>query len=264
LNARRIADSVKFRVEKCQNPIRAMARSARFSIKRSQIMKRIAGSIGVALLLILAAATTSCTKDPSIAEAKAAEAKALAERAHKAPATRYETLVVPTGTSFIAVLETQLSTDASVTGDPFVATTVDPIIVDGKTLVPAGSRIDGVLRDVQASGRIKDRARMTLVFQEIVDYAGKTHAISAVPLTIQAASETRDDVLKIAAGGAVGAIIGAISGKKNGALIGAAAGAGAGTILVLATKGEDVELVQGQKLNVQMNGPTSFVVAITK
>jgi len=221
-------------------------------------MKRIAGSIGIALLLIITAAT-GCSKDTT-AEAKAAEAKALEARNNQASPPTYETLVVPTGSSFIAVLQTPVSTDASTSGTPFVATTVEPIIVDGRTVVSAGARIDGVLRDVQASGRIKNRAQMTLVFQEIVDSAGKTHAISALPLTIKAASETSDDVLKIAAGGAVGAIIGAISGKKNGALIGAAAGAGAGTILVLATKGEDVELSQGQKLNVQMTGPTSFVV----
>jgi hypothetical protein len=228
-------------------------------------MKRIAGCMGVALTLILVAATTGCTKDAADAKALAEQnAKTLAKRNHQASVPRHETLVVPTGTSFVAVLQTRLSTDANATGDPFVATTVDPIVVDGRTVVPAGSRIDGTLRDVQASGRIKDRARMTLVFQEIVDAAGKTHTISALPLTIQAASETRNDVLKIAAGGAAGAIIGAISGKKNGAVIGAAAGAGAGTILVLATKGDDLELSQGVKLFIQMTGPTSFVVAARK
>jgi hypothetical protein len=226
-------------------------------------MKRITGSMGIAFLLILAAATAGCTKD----EAKALEAKALEARntqrnnQTQTSAPRHETLVVPAGTSFVAVLQTQLSTDENSTGDPFVAKTIEPIYVDGRIVVPAGSRVDGVLRDVQASGRIKDRARMTLVFQEIVDSAGKTRAMSALPLTIKAASETRDDVLKIGAGGAVGAIIGAISGKKNGAVIGAAAGAAAGTILVLATKGEDVELDSGVRLNVQMTGPMSFVVA---
>jgi len=226
-------------------------------------MKRIPGSFGIALLLVLAAATAGCTKD----EAKALEAKALEARNNQrnnqtqTSAPRHETLVVPAGTSFVAVLQTQLSTDENNTGDPFVAKTVEPIYVDGRIVVPAGSRVDGVLRDVQASGRIKDRARMTLVFQEIVDSAGKTRAMSALPLTIKAASETGDDVLKIGAGSAAGAIIGAITGKKNGAVIGAAAGAVAGTILVLATKGEDVELDSGVRLNVQMTGPMSFVVA---
>ncbi len=217
-------------------------------------MKRITGMLGITLLVTMTAATTGCSKD-----AATAEAKALSERANQAAA--YQTLVVPTGTNFVAVLQTQLSTDVNRTGDPFVATTVEPIVVEGRTLVPAGARIGGVLRDVQASGRIKDRARMTLAFQDITDSSDKVHPIAAQPLQIQAASETHNDVVKIGAGGAIGAILGAISGKKNGALVGAAAGAGAGTILVLATKGEDVELHQGLKLYVEMTGPTSFVVA---
>jgi hypothetical protein len=233
-------------------------------IERPQMMKRIAGSIGIALFIIFAAASTGCTKDDAAADAKAADAKATAARTNQNSAPVQETLVMPTGTRFLAVLGTQLSTDSNNNGDPFVATTVEPIMIDGRTVVPAGSRIDGVLRDVQASGRIKDRARMTLVFQEIVDSAGKTHSMSALPLTIKAASKTSDDVVKIAAGSAAGAVLGAISGKKNGAVIGAAVGAGAGTILVLATKGDDVELNQGLKLYVEMTGPTSFVVATRK
>lgn len=228
-------------------------------------MKRIAGGIGIALLIILAAASAGCTRDVLSADAKALAGKdtPASAPASAAPASAplHETLVVPTGTSFDAVLQTRLSTGANNTGDPFVATTIEPIVVDGRTVVPARSRIDGVLRDVQASGRIKDRARMTLVFEEVADAAGKTHAISALPLTIQAASETRNDVRKTAA---AGAIVGAISGKRNGAVIGATAGAGAGAILVLATKGHDVELSQGVKLYVRMTGPTSFEVATRK
>jgi hypothetical protein len=223
--------------------------------KKALIMKRIAGGIGIALLIIVAAASAGCTRD-----VLSADAKALAGRDNRASAPVHATLVIPTGTSFGAVLQTRLSTDANSTGDPFVATTIEPIVVDGRTVVPARSRIDGVLRDVQSSGRIKDHARMTLVFQEIADSEGRTHAISAFHLTIQAASETRSDAQKTAAGGAGSAI----SGKRNGAVIGAASGAGAGTIFVLATKGHDVVLSQGVKLYVRMTGPTSFEVATRK
>lgn len=227
-------------------------------------MKRVAGSIGIALLLVIAVATMSCSKDTSAAAEKALAERDLQTSAphQQASAPRHETLVMPTGTSITAVLQTSLSTDANSTGDAFVATTVEPIIVDGRTVVRAGSRIDGVLRDVQASGRTKDRARMTLVFQEVVDSAGRTHSISALPLTIKAASELHNDVLKIAGGSAAGAVIGALTGKKNGVVIGAAAGATAGTVVVLATKGHEVELNPGMRLNVQMTGPTSFEVAI--
>ena len=49
-------------------------------------------------------------------------------------------------------------------------------------------------------------------------------------------------------------------GGGKGAAIGAGAGAGAGTILMLATKGDEVELEAGQRLNVQMTSSTSVQV----
>jgi hypothetical protein len=169
-------------------------------------------------------------------------------------------MVIPDGTNVVASLETRLTTDTNRSGDRFVARTTEPILVGGKTVVPAGTQIQGVLRDVQASGRTSGRARMTLAYENIVDSAGKTHPISAVPLTLQAASGTRGDVEKIAAGGILGGIIGAVAGGTKGAAIGAGAGAGAGTIIMLATKGDEVELDPGQRLNVRMTSPTSIEV----
>jgi hypothetical protein len=170
-------------------------------------------------------------------------------------------LTVPAGTSVIASLVTPLSTDTNKTGDPFTATTQQPIVVDGRTVIANGAQVRGVLHDVQASGRVKGRAGMTLAFLDIVDSRGRVHAISAEPLILQAASEKKGDVEKIAGGGIAGAIIGAITGGKKGALIGTAVGAGAGTIVVLATKGDDIELSPGQRINVQTLTPTSIVLA---
>jgi outer membrane lipoprotein SlyB len=101
---------------------------------------------------------------------------------------------------------------------------------------------------------------MTLTYATIVDEQGKSHNLSAMPLTLQAASATGDDVEKIAAGTVLGAIIGGVAGGGKGAVIGAGAGAGAGTILMLATKGDDLELSPGQKLAVHMTGPMSVSV----
>jgi outer membrane lipoprotein SlyB len=219
-------------------------------------MKRITGMLGITLLMTLSAAMTGCSKD-----ATTAEAKALSERANQAAAAPYQTLVVPTGTNFVAVLQTELKHGCQPNRRSLRRHHSRTDRYRRTNTRSGGARINGILRDVQASGRIKDRARMTLVYQDIVDSSDKVHAIAAQPLQIQAASKVRNDVVKIAAGGAIGAILGAISGKKNGVLVGAAAGAGAGTILVLATKGEDVELTRGLKLYVEMTGPASFRVA---
>lgn len=215
-------------------------------------MKRFSKSIGV--LALLAAAATGCTNDQDGARSSAA--------AQNPPAQvpRLETVVIPAGTTVVASLSTRVSTDASRTGDSFSATTVEPILVDGRTVIPTGARISGVLRDVQASERMTGRARMTLDYVSIVDAEGTTRTITARPISLQAASTTEGDVELIAAGGILGAIIGGIADGTRGAAIGAGAGVGTGVIIMLATKGDDLELNPGQKLFVEMMQSTNVQV----
>lgn len=206
------------------------------------------------LILSAALATTGCTRNrEDVQTAGAAQIPA------KAKAT-FDTLVIPDGTIVAAALDTRLSTETNHAGDAFVATTMEAILVGGRIAAPAGAKFHGVLRDVEPSGRVKGRARMTLVYESLVDAQGKSHAISAQPLTLQAASATHSDVEKIAAGSVLGALIGGVTGGGKGAAIGAGAGAGAGTVLMLATKGDEVELEAGQRLNVQMTSSTSIQV----
>jgi hypothetical protein len=213
-------------------------------------MNRTSVSMGI-LVAIAASITAGCTRDQE--RVRSAEAEA----AHQA---RFETLVIPDGTNVVASLDTRLSTHTNHTGDRFGITTIEPIIVDGRTALPAGTRIHGMLRDVQASGRTKGRARMTLMYQGIVDSEGMTRTISALPLALQAASATQGDVAKIAVGSALGAIVGGIAGGGKGAAIGAGAGAGAGAIIMLATTGDEVELEAGQQLYVQITSSTRIQV----
>lgn len=221
-------------------------------------MKRITSSIVLATLMatvVLAGCAKNDTADNG-GKTQSASVKPVKE----APKPRTETMIIPAGTSVLASLETRLSTDSNNSGNQFRARTVEPILVNGKIVVPTGAMVHGVLSDVQDSGKIKGRARMTLNFEEIEDTRGQMHRISAQPLTLQADSNTKGDVEKIAAGGVLGAIIGGIAGGKKGALIGAGAGAGAGTVIVLATKGDDVVLEPGQKLNIHMTSSTSIVL----
>jgi len=216
-------------------------------------MNRLQIKIGI-LVLAAAAVMAGCARDGEGGSARAAQPK-------QEQKPRVHTMVIPAGTHVVASLDSRLTTDTNVTGDRFAATTTESIVVDGETVIPAGARIHGVLQDVQESGRVSGRARMTLAYEDIVDPSGKTHAMSAQPLTLQAASETTSDVEKIAAGGVLGGIIGGIAGGGKGAMIGAGAGAGAGTVLMLATKGDEVELEAGQRLSVHTMSPVSVIVA---
>lgn len=207
----------------------------------------------IALMSLIAVGLlTGCGKSRTEAQAVArddAEQKA-----------RFETVVIPDGASVIATLDAPLTTATSHSGDTFTITTVDPIVVGDWTAMPAGTRINGVLQDVAASGRTSGRARMTLTYVGMVDDSGKTHAIAARTLSLQAASNTRTDVERIAAGGVLGAVVGGLAGGTKGAAIGAGAGAGAGAVVMLATQGDEVALAAGQKLVVYMTSPTTIEV----
>jgi hypothetical protein len=220
-------------------------------------MNRIRTSVGISLMVVTAAMMAGCYGDTSSAAGTASSGAGANQKQDR------ETLVIPTGTTVVASLDTSLSTDLNHSGDAFTATVNQPVVVDGRTLMPSGSQIHGVLQDVEDSGRIKGRARMTLLYQSIVDPDGQQYGISAVPLTLQAASETNSDIEKIAAGAVLGAIVGGIADGSKGAAIGAGAGAGAGTIYMLATKGDDLELNPGQRLAMHMTKSMSVQVPVS-
>jgi len=228
-------------------------------MKGTQMMRYIGGI--ASLVLVALTITAGCAKAPADevdqADGRVAQKPASGAVAQE-PAS--ESMTIPAGTILMTSLETRLNTGTNHTGDRFVATTIEPVVVDGKTVIAAGGLMNGVLSNVQDSGRIKGRAQMTLTFQEIVDSAGKAHAIATQPIALQADSGTGGDAVKIAAGGIIGAVIGGVAGDAKDAAIGSAVGAGAGTVLVLATKGDEIELDPGQKLSVQVTSPASIRV----
>ncbi len=115
-------------------------------------------STALALALVLATGlTTGCNKTRADAQSASAQRD------------RFENVVVPDGTSVVGTLDAIISTGTGHDGDAFTITTSDPVMVGAKIAVPAGSRITGELRDVQASGRTSGRAKMTLVYLSIED-----------------------------------------------------------------------------------------------
>jgi len=203
----------------------------------------------------------AATNQALLDQARADLAAAVRQRDNRRPyvmETPAAVMNIPAGTDIVATLDSRLDTGNNHSGDAFTARTSNALMVDGRTLLPAGTRINGVIRDVEEAGRVSGRASMTLVFEQLVDAQGRTQSLSAVPLTVQAASQARGDAEKIAAGTVLGAIVGGATKGKKGAVIGAGTGAGVGTIVMLATKGNDVELESGHQLNVHTTSITTL------
>ena len=174
------------------------------------------------------------------------EPKAPALKEDRPVARRTET--VPSGTTITATLADAISSDMSKQGDKFTAHLTQPVVINGKVVADKGAVVTGHVADVDDAGRVKGRAKIELVLDEI--RTGKeSHKLSTEPFVAVAEDTHTRDAAEIAGGAAVGAAIGAVAGGKKGAAIGAIIGGGTGTTAVLATKGKDLRLESETKVN---------------
>jgi hypothetical protein len=186
--------------------------------------------------------------DAGVEASKAdARLKTTTTPAAKAAAVK-EKLLIPSGTVLRVLLIDGLSTDTNSAGDHFLASLAEPVVVDGSTLVPKGTKVRGRVVAVEDSGRVKGRASIRLVLTDIMQ-GNKMVPITTESFAATAESSTTRDAEIIAGGAGVGAVIGAIAGGGKGAGIGAVTGGGAGTGIVLATKGKEIRYAPETRLS---------------
>jgi hypothetical protein len=171
-----------------------------------------------------------------------------------APAARAVT--IPAGTVLRLRLDRGFGSDISRVEDPVSATLARAVVIDGRTILPAGSRAAGYVSEATRPGKVQGRGRVAVRFTRIepsnesVTYNMRTNSWVAV-----APATKKKDALTIGIPAAGGAAIGAIVGGKKGAGIGAAAGGGAGTAVVLSTRGKEVRVNRGATLAVRLSEP---------
>ncbi len=146
----------------------------------------------------------------------------------------------PAGTTLSVRLIDSLSSAQNKIGDAFAASVDVPVVINGKTVIPRGSRVNGEVVSAVASGRLTTPAKLYLKLVS-VEIGGKVLPISTTLAGRTEKSHAKRNVTAAGGGAAAGAIIGAIAGGGKGAAIGAAAGAGAGTAGAAATGKKDVE-----------------------
>jgi hypothetical protein len=163
---------------------------------------------------------------------------------------------LPAGTQLRVRLENGVGSDISRAEDPIRARLVNPIVVDGRTIVPAGSEVLGTVTSAERSGRVKGRAHISLRFNTLVPTAShELYQINTRTWSRIAPGTKKKDATIIGLPAAGGAVVGALVGGKKGAAIGAVAGGGGGTAVVLSTRGKEVRLGRGAVLLVRLSAP---------
>ena len=166
----------------------------------------------------------------------------------QAPAT----VVLPAGTRFSVRLDHAISTATSRPGEQFSATLNSPVLVDGKTVVPAGARVEGYVISSAPSGRLKGRAVLSLGLSKVWLSDNESVRISTKSHTQTSSAHKKRNFAWIGGGSGGGALIGALAGGGQGAAIGAASGAAAGLAGAVVTGRKQVKLPAETALTFQL------------
>lgn len=198
---------------------------------------------------------TSTSTPASGSSGSAAQAgNAMADKAKAAATPAPQPSVVAAGTVLTVRLGQSIGSKISQTGETFSATLAEPISVDGKTVIPAGSTATGVVTDAKPLGRFKGAASLSVKLTGI-SINGTEHAIETSSIARSATGKGKRTAGMIGGGAGLGAVIGAIAGGGKGAAIGAIAGAGAGTAGTAFTGNKDIVLPAESALSFKLESP---------
>ncbi len=171
---------------------------------------------------------------------------------------------VSPGTVLTGSLESFVTTKASQDGDPFRMRVESPVEFRGAV-------IEGYVSDIERTGKVTGRSKITFNFESIVLADGRRYDFAGVLERItdeegdeiglndegeaRTGSRTKETVKRSGIGAGIGAVLGAILGGGKGAVIGATIGAGAGAGSMIPGGRKDLEIGPDDTLSVRSTGP---------
>lgn len=163
-------------------------------------------------------------------------------------------LVVPSGTTLTVRLGETLSSKDSQPGQTFTASLVNPVEVEGKSVIPAGATATGTVVAAHAAGKFKGASLLQIKLDSLT-VAGKAYPIQTSSVEREQKGKGKRSAALIGGGAGAGALIGALAGGGKGAAIGALVGGGAGTAGAAYTGKADITLPAESALSFKLEAP---------
>jgi len=181
---------------------------------------------------------------------------------------------VPAGTALKVKLETTLTTFSNKVGDPFTGKVMDPVVLDGKTVIPAGATVQGRVTKVSEPRRIAGKPTIGLFPETLILPNGEHFMLNApvVDTNLGRGTDVNEegqfkgnghngkDVAEIGIGTGGGMLVGGLIGGGPGLLIGGAIGATATTVHWLG-KHRSATLPSGTELTLELSRPLALTTA---
>jgi len=172
---------------------------------------------------------------------------------------RSDPVTLPEFTAIHVTLDQALASNQSRPGDHFDATVSEPVVVDGKAVIPQGAHAEGLVVDARQSGRLIGRARLQLALQSVA-VGGQNYDVRTTAKPRIGRDHKKRNWQWIGGGAAGGALVGALAGGGTGALIGGPVGAGAGATVALVTGKRDIKLRPETPLKFELAEPVTINV----
>ena len=174
-----------------------------------------------------------------------------------APAPQATRITIPAGTAIATRTAAAVTSATARVEDAVSATTTSDVTVDGRTAIPAGSRLLGSVTAVERAGRMSGSDRIAVRFHAVV-YNGVDTPLETGTVTRNGPGQASQNATRIGGGAAVGAILGSILGGRRGAAIGGAIGAGGGGAAAAAQHAAPAVLAAGETLTLRTTRPAAI------
>ena len=152
------------------------------------------------------------------------------------PADVPQTVMVPAGTVLNVRLSEGIDVDSTRTGAAFKGRLDDPIMIEGRVVIPRGAAVAIRVVSVKQSGTLKGSDQIALKLNSI-SFGDRVYEVVTEPAVARGKGEGKRTARKVGGGAGLGTIIGAIADGGDGAAIGAVVGGITGTIV--AASGEE-------------------------
>lgn len=233
----------------------------------------------IVMLIIAICATSVLAQSGRVRAPKERDQRSLSGSAPVATNTQpaAKALIIPKGTRIELHLNQSLSSKTNTKGEEFILKVSQPVFIEDQLVLGPSTAVKCHIISAQPAARKGRNGTLTIGFDEVVLDSGERVRLSATLVGLKTASaedvvdksgegkinnpsKGRSAPVTIGTSTGIGATIGAISGVGigTGAGIGAAAGVGS----VLLSKGSDVELLSGTRLEVRLDADLNLAAKL--
>ena len=161
---------------------------------------------------------------------------------------------VPEGTILSIRMSQTISVKHAEAGQPFTGTIVNPIMVDGNTVIPSGATAEGMVVQAHKRGHFKGSSYLQLTLTGLNAH-GQHYRIDTSSLTQTKKGKGKRSAAFIGGGTGLGMLIGGVATGGVVLLVGGLAGAGAGTGIAAFTGNKDVTIPAESVVNFKLAAP---------